>query len=145
MLCNKCHTEKPVDNFSYKDRDKGLRKKICRNCHSLYRKQHYLQNKDKYIEKANKWNTKQKEVISKYLFAKLSKSQCLDCGENDIIVLEFDHINNKKIGIAEMYKNSYSLRAIEEELNKCEIRCANCHRRKTAKESGFWKLKMSKQ
>lgn len=142
MLCNKCKKEKSVSDFSFKNKDKGIRKKICKNCHTAYRRQHYLQNKDKYLLKAHSWNTKQKEILAEFLFKKLSQSQCVDCGEKDIIVLEFDHLNNKKFGIAEMYKNSYSLHAVEEEIKKCVVRCANCHRRKTAKDIGFWKFRM---
>ncbi len=145
MLCNKCQKYKYITEFSFKDKKKNIRKKICKDCHSLYRKEHYLQNKDKYIAKARNWNRKQKEILSKYLFDRLSKSQCIDCNEKDILVLEFDHLQNKKLGIAEMYKNRYSLQKVEEEINKCVIRCANCHRRKTAKETGFWKFKMTEE
>jgi hypothetical protein len=42
-----------------------------------------------------------------------------------------------------MYQGRYSLDALQKEIDKCVVRCANCHRRKTAKESGFWKFKMS--
>lgn len=139
MLCNKCKLEKVITDFSFKNRVAGVRKTICKSCHSLYRKAHYLENKEKYILKAHKWNTKQKEILSQFIYDRLSKSECIDCREKDIIVLEFDHQNNKKLGIAEMYKNKYS---IEAELNKCVVRCANCHRRKTAKAIGYWKLKM---
>lgn len=144
MLCNKCKKEKSLDNFSFKNQKKGLRKKICKECHAIYRKQHYLQNKEKYLAKAHKWNKKQKEILANYLFKVLSQAECVDCKEKDVIVLDFDHTNNKKFGIAEMYRNSYSLSAVEEEIKKCVIRCANCHRRKTAKEIGYWKFKMSK-
>lgn len=143
MLCNKCQVDKELSNFSFKDKGKGSRKRICKLCHANYRRQHYLQNKEKYILKAQNWNLKQKEVLSKFLYEKLSQSECIDCGEKDIIVLEFDHLSNKKFGIAEMYKNRYSLTAIESEIEKCVVRCANCHRRKTAKEIGFWKYRMS--
>ncbi len=142
MLCNKCLEEKDISDFSFKKQDKNLRNKICKLCHSEYRRHHYLKNKEKYILKARRWNFKQKEVLSKYLYDILSQSHCVDCGEKDIIVLEFDHTNNKKHGIPEMYKNRYSLNAVENELKKCVVRCANCHRRKTAKEKGFWKFKM---
>jgi len=144
MLCNTCHKEKKADDFSFKNQKQQVRKKICKACHSLYRKQHYLQNKEKYITKAKSWNKKQKEILATYLFEVLSKSACIDCNENDVIVLDFDHLNNKRFGIAEMYRNSYSLNAIQEEIKKCVVRCANCHRRKTAKDIGYWKLKMTK-
>ena len=143
MLCNKCYKEKESENFSFKNKEKNVKKKICKDCHSLYRKQHYLQNKDKYIEKAQKWNKKQKEILGEYIFHVLSESKCADCNEKDIIVLDFDHLNDKRFGIAEMYKNSYSLTAVKEEIKKCIVRCANCHRRKTAEEVGYWKFKKS--
>lgn len=135
--------EKGLDDFSFKNKIKNKRRKICKTCHSLYRKQHYLQNREKYLEKALRRNKKQGEVIAKYLFNILSKSQCIDCEKKDIIVLKFDHIKNKQFGIAEMYQKRYSLAAIKKELRKCVVRCANCHRRKTAKDVGFWKFKIS--
>lgn len=144
MLCGKCKVEKAITEFSFKDQTKGIRKRICKSCHAAYRRLHYLQNKEKYILKAHNWNKKQKDILAKFLYDKLSQSHCIDCGEKDVIVLEFDHLNNKKFGIAEMYKNKYSIQAIEEELSKCVVRCANCHRRKTAKDIGYWKFKMTK-
>jgi hypothetical protein len=144
MLCNKCHEKKNIENFSFKNKEKKIRKKICKDCHSLYRKKHYLQNKEKYIAKAKSWNKKQKEILANYLFEVLSNSACVDCNEKDVVVLDFDHLNDKQLCLAEMYQNSYSLDAIKKEIKKCVIRCANCHRRKTAKEIGYWKLKMTK-
>jgi len=35
----------------------------------------------------------------------------------------------------------YSLNAINAEIDKCVIRCANCHRIKTAREKGFYRHK----
>lgn len=67
------------------------------------------------------------------LFDYLSSKRCFDCGENDPIVLEFDHTDRKiKFKtIAKMLSGHYSWNSIQREINKCEIRCANCHRRKT--------------
>jgi len=144
MICSTCRKDLNTDHFSYKNKKKGILKKICKDCHSDYRRQHYLNNKEKYIEKARKWNRKQGKIIKEYLYKILSQSECIDCGENDILVLEFDHIENKKNSISKMYKNRYSLTAIDEELEKCVVRCANCHRRKTAQESNFWKIEMIK-
>lgn len=66
----------------------------------------------------------------------LSENPCVDCGEADPIVLEFDHLSNKKMNISDMM--DYAWNSILLEIEKCVIRCANCHRRKTALEQG-WK------
>lgn len=142
MLCSKCQKEKSIDNFSFRDKQKTRRHRICKECHRQYRRQHYLQNTDKYILKATRWNKNQREVLKKFILLKLQSSSCNDCGEKDILVLDFDHISDKKFSIAHMFKNCYSVAAIEEEMAKCIIRCANCHRRKTAKEVGYWKSRV---
>lgn len=71
--------------------------------------------------------------VRKQLFDFLSKKKCIDCGEKDPIVLDFDHIdkNNKFKSVAKMLCGHYSFKTILKEIGKCEIRCANCHRRKT--------------
>ena len=63
----------------------------------------------------------------------LSSKECMDCGENDPIVLDFDHKNpNLKFKpISNMLSGHYSWESLLKEIEKCEIRCANCHRRKT--------------
>jgi hypothetical protein len=46
--------------------------------------------------------------------------------------LEFDHIAMKRKNVMTMAWEGYAQDTIQIEMNKCEIRCANCHRRKTA-------------
>ena len=77
-----------------------------------------------------------REKLLEFLLTK----ECIDCGEKDPIVLEFDHRNSKekfKI-IAKMLSGHYSWQSVLEEINKCDIRCANCHRRKTYTQFGHW-------
>ena|SRR5882672_3899294 len=64
----------------------------------------------------------------------LRNSSCTDCGEYDPIVLEFDHLPGyeKRFEIARAVGSSTrSWKAIKAEIDKCEIVCANCHRRRT--------------
>lgn len=71
--------------------------------------------------------------VRKNLLDFLSKKECLDCGENDPRVLDFDHIDSaiKFKSVSEMLSGHYSWQSVLAEINKCKIRCANCHRRKT--------------
>lgn len=75
--------------------------------------------------------------IRTQLFNYLIDKKCVDCGESDPIVLEFDHINplNKFKQISRLLSGHYSWDSVLKEIKKCDIRCANCHRRKTYKES----------
>lgn len=74
--------------------------------------------------------------VREQIFSFLSKKSCLDCAESDPIVLEFDHVDRgaKFKTINKMLSGHYSWEAVLKEIEKCEIRCANCHRRKTYKQ-----------
>lgn len=60
--------------------------------------------------------------------------KCSECGENHPACLEFHHKNGKedKINnISIMVHDGHSISNIQREIKKCEILCANCHRKKT--------------
>jgi hypothetical protein len=61
----------------------------------------------------------------------LAAGRCVDCGEGDMTVLEFDHVGTKRGKVSVMLWN-VSLPTLEREIAQCEIRCCNCHRRVTA-------------
>jgi hypothetical protein len=56
---------------------------------------------------------------------------CTDCGETNHIVLDFDHLGNKKYNVSRMIHDGFSWAAIKKEIAKCEVVCANCHRIRT--------------
>lgn len=57
---------------------------------------------------------------------------CVDCGEADIVVLECDHMEpgEKEGSVMKMAGKGYSWAKVMKEINKCRVRCANCHRRR---------------
>jgi len=67
-----------------------------------------------------------------WVYRQLSASACVDCGESDIVVLEFDHVaGSKRDSVLNLAWAEYSLDTLRREVALCEVRCCNCHRRKT--------------
>ena len=56
-------------------------------------------------------------------------SGCVDCGYKEhAVALQFDHIgDDKKMNVSDMIRSDYSWVTILQEIDKCEVRCANCH------------------
>jgi hypothetical protein len=70
----------------------------------------------------------------------LSRCSCAICGERDAAVLEFHHLSaDKEYDISEMVSKGYSWSRILRELKKCQILCANDHRRITARERKWYR------
>ena len=67
------------------------------------------------------------EFVRRYLL----EHPCVECGEDDSVLLDFDHIGRKRASVATLAWREHSLAAIEREIEECEVRCANCHRRRT--------------
>lgn len=61
----------------------------------------------------------------------LESTPCVDCGEVDPAVLDFDHVGVKRYGVVQLAYREASIASLEREIAECEVRCANCHRRRT--------------
>ncbi|MEI6058968.1 MAG: hypothetical protein WCP89_04320, partial [archaeon] len=99
---------------------------------------------DYYLIKTQKRNSKLTLETLNYIQQYLINNPCIDCGEGDITVLEFDHTGKipKFKAVSLLIRAKYPLQKIKEEISKCEVRCANCHRRKTAKDFKWFKHNM---
>ena len=73
-----------------------------------------------------------------YVARVLSESACAWFGESNPMVLEFDHgdHSSKSHNVSRMVSMGYAVAAVAEEVAKCVVLCANCHRVKTHKERG---------
>lgn len=69
----------------------------------------------------------------------LRKDGCVDCGERDVVVLDFDHEGVKTATISAMARSEVSVTRLKAEIAECVVRCANCHRRKTARERRYYR------
>lgn len=136
-ICTKCKDEKLETEFNFRNKTLGIRNNCCRRCTKDYYSNFYQNNKDKEKARAYTNTILIRERNTLFVHNYLEKNPCIDCGESDIIVLEFDHIKGlKRKAVTTMAWDCYSIDEIIKEIEKCEVRCANCHRRKTAKQFG---------
>lgn len=103
-----------------------------------YDRNWYLKNKHRIKDKKIKRSKDARIRNSQFIVDYLRRNPCVDCGEADFRVLEFDHNGDKKYTISNM-ASGFSIKSIEDEISKCVVRCANCHRRKTCNEFGWYK------
>ena len=74
-----------------------------------------------------------------FLLDHLRKAACVDCGEQDPVVLDFDHVGAKRAGVVQLAGREVAIAVLEREIGECEIRCANCHRRRTIMQQGHFR------
>ena len=137
--CTKCLELKSADQFPFRNKSKGEKQKRCKTCTVKTSREHYRKNKSKYIKSAIRNTNKYRKINRKKIWQYLLEHPCIDCGENDPIVLEFDHLRDKIMPVSTMVAKCRSWNVIKKEIDKCEVRCANCHRRKTALERNYYK------
>ncbi len=123
-VCIRCKQEKALEEFNFKFKLKGIRQAQCRECTRLYVRNHYINNKEYYLKKAHRNNNSLRQKVREYLWQYLSLHPCKDCGEKDLLVLEFDHRGNKYLEIGKMVTGRYSLIRVKQEVDKCDVRCA---------------------
>jgi hypothetical protein len=139
--CTKCQEEKSLDNFRNSQRSKDGKGNWCKPCFRQHEKDHWKNNP----ERRQKTKDRQKVATQKlrtFVFSYLSEHHCEICEENDPIVLEFDHLDptQKSFNISDATSGhtSKGLKTLKEEIAKCRVLCANCHRRHTAQQLGWW-------
>src|SRR5262245_33982272 len=95
--CAGCGQEKPIDDFNYRVKARGLRQRYWRVCTRLQLRAHYEQNSPVYLRKARSRNDQVKRRNQENLLAYLARHPCVDCGEADVVCLQFDHVRGQKV------------------------------------------------
>lgn len=155
-ICKTCTIEKPREDFPlYKSGPKAgqLASASCKACKNKkqaadngsidYTPRGYYRQSDEMRKNAKSRYRKRKRIrIREYVRSVLSGASCTDCQETDIVVLQFDHRDPavKSFDISVAMNGSISLDRIKAEIAKCDVVCANCHIRRTARMFGSWRL-----
>jgi preprotein translocase subunit SecD len=132
-FCPKCKEVKPPTEWPA-----SKKLNYCSECKREYDREYWQKTKALRNERKRANATQVRNRNRAYVWDFLTKNPCIDCGESDPIVLEFDHIQDKEENVSILVGNAASIERLDEEIRKCEVRCANCHRRKTASQFNWY-------
>lgn len=94
-------------------------------------KQYYEVYKQRHVGRKQELELIRYKKIKEELWS-IKNRPCTDCKNSyHPVCLDFDHLGDKTKNIADMLKEGYSIDRIKEEIEKCELVCANCHRLRT--------------
>ncbi len=133
--CYRCGELKPAEDFAWRRKAIDQRDSFCRSCRAAYKKEHYAANRQLYIDRAS---VRKREIARERTILLLEffrTNPCVDCDEMDPVVREFDHLRDKLFDIGGNLATQ-TWENILCEIEKCEVVCANCHRRRTARRRG---------
>lgn len=131
MLCPRCERDLAEENFGWRTSERLRRKAYCKDCTRAYANDHYQKNRVKRLEQISSANKKTRLANLDRLSEYKAEQSCADCNERNPVVLEFDHLRDKVECVSIMARNGYRWDRILAEMGKCEVVCANCHRKRT--------------
>lgn len=138
--CTQCRELKPLTEYSFKSKATGKLQSYCKDCQRLVNRRYYQADPKKHL--ASRQATKVAAVARnrEHVVNYLRNNPCKDCGEADVNVLEFDHRDRamKDSDISLLVLRQASIERLQSEIDKCDVRCANCHRRRTRLQLGWF-------
>jgi Tfp pilus assembly protein PilE len=144
-LCSACKIKKEHHRFNIKIKDENgdvvRYQSKCIECNKEYQRRHYNKNKKRYQSKSKEWKRSKKSENHNFLYNHVMKrGGCKECGEKDYACIQFDHKDgsDKKSCVSFLVSSHKPLSVIKEEIEKCDILCANCHAKRTAKQFGWY-------
>lgn len=138
-VCSICKKKKELSDYNNnKTKSDGLQCH-CRDCNRERSKAYYASNKEVHKQTTSERKKKVVRANQQYVYDLVKNTGCIDCGEQDPRCLEFDHVRGiKSDNISHMIAAGCGLSKLLDEIAKCEIRCANCHRKKTALDQNWY-------
>ena len=141
--CSTCQLMRPLTDFNKRATAPDGLQWRCRSCSRDW----YLAHQEEHKANVRERNTRVRREYAARLVDYFLDHPCVDCGDDDVRVLEFDHEDpSQKTGdVTTMANCAASWSRIEAEIAKCSVRCANCHRRRTALMFGYWRHTVHEQ
>lgn len=124
--CTKCNRLKPLISFGKCKASKDGLQYWCKGCRNADGKRRIKENPERNNFYVKKYYAKKRALLIKYK----ESLKCQQCGENHSACLDFHHRNpdEKEFNIAHS-TGGCSIETIMNEIVKCDVLCANCHRK----------------
>jgi hypothetical protein len=132
--CGRCRQELPASEFN---RDGDGYQWWCRVCYRRY----FQARGELHRRQVAEALERRRQAARNLIHAHFASHACVDCGEADPQVLEFDHLREKRGDVSALAFRGLSLASLQQEIDKCDVVCVNCHRRRTAWRIGSWRLR----
>ena len=141
-LCPGCNEEKSIEQFALRNKNSHLRQSYCMDCEAGMKSEWYMEHREEQVRAGMKRRDQYKQILREYVWNYLSTHPCISCGETDPAALEFHHVRGEKVKeVSNILKNGAALQTLVTEIEKCDVLCANCHRKLTAKKQKWYEIK----
>jgi Zn finger protein HypA/HybF involved in hydrogenase expression len=137
--CRVCGESKPLAEFPYRSLKRQTRQWICLLCQREYTNEWYSRNRKRQIANAKVRSLHAESELKSRVREYLLDHPCVDCGQSDLAVLDFDHLRDKRANVSTLVQSGVSWDSLADEIAKCDVRCANCHRRRTARNGRYYR------
>lgn len=130
--CTTCGIEQPLEEFARKDPRKGTRSTRCKACQREYTRRWYVSNAER-VKQAARARRRTTVPPGRAIVLQAKDAPCADCGQ--LLApeaMDFDHVRGMKVREISRMEKCADLDALHEEIAKCDVVCANCHRTRTA-------------
>jgi hypothetical protein len=128
-VCVRCGKDKSEFAFAWRWKWRGIRQKTCKACRKIENAEWYERHGEQHRARVKQRLKAARVAARAYVAAILGQSRCVYCGESDSKVLEFHHVKRKRNSVSKLAAGGASPERIQREIDRCEVVCANCHRR----------------
>lgn len=140
--CVVCRELVPLSDFNVRRRSRDGIQNVCRACNRARARRYYAENREAHLRAVRARMVASRAAAWLALGDYLIEHPCVDCGEGDIRVLDFDHRPGagKSADVMRLVQDGHSLARVMSEVAKCDVRCRNCHARITYERiGGTWR------